>query len=450
MLSHRQWRALLALPALALPLLGVPAAKCHAQDPNPDSGGPAMILPDHANALYHVGDSITFTITWPAGTAPSSATYILNYGALTRVATGPVTISGNTATVSGGRFTKPGSLMLEVDWKSANGMPLKAFGGGIANPDDLRPGAPPPAGFNTFWAARLKELLAVPMNPRLTPEPSGVNGVSYSKITLDNIRGTHVDGQIARPIKGKKFPAIIQFQYAGVYGLQKSWVTDFAKQGFLAMNIEAHDIPIDKPAKYYQQLQSGPLKNYWNIGNDDPNKSYYLRMYLGCYRSIEYLKHRPDWNGKVLAVTGQSQGGQQAIIAAAMHSRDVTAVLVNVPAACDEMAPAVGRNSGFPNWYFNTAGKDPARVRQAGRYYDPANFAPMIRCPVLVGIPMRDEHLSPPDSIFATINLIKSPKDVIVMTKAGHEPRGDSQMPFYSAMYGRWLPALVQGKKPPQ
>lgn len=78
-------------------------------------------------------------------------------------------------------------------------------------------------------------------------------------------------------------------QYASVYGLQKKWVTDHAKDGWLAMNIEAHDIPIDRPPTYHRQQETGPLHFYWNIGNDDRNQSYYLRMYLSCYRAVESL-----------------------------------------------------------------------------------------------------------------------------------------------------------------
>ena len=61
---------------------------------------------------------------------------------------------------------------------------------------------------------------------------SGKSDVAYWKVTLDNIRGTHVYGEIARPEKGAKFPALLIVQWAGVYGLQKSWVTDRAAQGW--------------------------------------------------------------------------------------------------------------------------------------------------------------------------------------------------------------------------
>ena len=48
------------------------------------------------------------------------------------------------------------------------------------------------------------------------------------------------------------------------------------------LNINAHDLPIDQPTEFYKQQAAGPLKNYPYIGNDDREKSYFLRMYLSC------------------------------------------------------------------------------------------------------------------------------------------------------------------------
>ena len=38
-------------------------------------------------------------------------------------------------------------------------------------------------------------------------------------------------------------------QWAGVYALQKDWVTQRAGEGWLVLNINAHDIPIDESVK---------------------------------------------------------------------------------------------------------------------------------------------------------------------------------------------------------
>jgi cephalosporin-C deacetylase-like acetyl esterase len=164
---------------------------------------------------------------------------------------------------------------------------------------------------------------------------------------------------------------------------------------------------------------------------------------------VEYLKTRPDWDGKALVVMGDSQGGQQALMTAGLHPENITAVLALVPAGCDMLGPQVGHAPDFTRWYFNTAGgKDPDKVRQASRYYDTANFASLIQCPVLVGVGLRDE-VCPPAGVFAAVNQIASPKELIILSKSGHQNVNGSQAPYDERRWDAWLPALRQGQPAP-
>ena len=91
-------------------------------------------------------------------------------------------------------------------------------------PDQITPSAPAPADFDAFWAAKIKELDAVPINPQVEKVDISKGEVhrvasDYYTVTLDNIRGTHVRGQLACPTKPGKYPALLKVQYAGVYPL---------------------------------------------------------------------------------------------------------------------------------------------------------------------------------------------------------------------------------------
>ena len=231
-------------------------------------------------------------------------------------------------------------------------------------------------------------------------------------------------------------------------GCRKSWATDRAAEGWLALNIEPHDLPIDKPASFYKEQFDGPLKDYWSIGNDNRDTSYFLRMYLSCYRAVEYLKKRPDWNGKTLVVMGDSQGGQQTLMIAGLHPKNITAALALVPAGCDMLGPEIGRAPGWPHWYYNTEGKDPVKVRAASRYYDTANFTPHIKCPVLVGLGLVDETC-PPAGVLAAANQISAPKQIVILPKSGHQDHHGTQAHYNQLRYSVWLPALREGKLAP-
>ena len=406
-----------------------------------------VITPDKPSGVYQVGDTVRWTVEWKGTNAPA-AHYTFKSGGLTDVGQGDLNFSNGIASLET-KFDAPGTMLVEVKWQPESET-NRAVGGAVAAPDKIQPAAPPPADFDAFWKAKLDELNKVPMNPELEKVDSGKSGVAYWKVTLGNIRGTHVYGQIARPAEGKKFPALLILQWANVYPLQKIWVTDRARDGWLALDIEPHDLPIDKPESFYKEQQSnGPLKDYWTIGNDDRETSYFLRMYLSCYQAVEYLKTRPDWDGKTLVVMGDSQGGGQALMIAGLHPENITAALALVPSGCDTLGPEVGHATDFTHWYDRTeGGKDPKKVREASRYYDTANFARHITCPVLVGTGLRDE-VNPPAGVFAAVNQITSPKELIILSKSGHQNVNGSQAPYDKRRWNAWLPALQKGLPSP-
>lgn len=372
----------------------------------------------------------------------ANARYTLKSGGAAPVGSGNLVFTNNRATFDY-TFSAPGTVLAEITWQGDK--PGRATGGAVAAPEQIAPAAPAPKDFDAFWAGQIKALKKIAPNAVLEAAPSDKPTVSYWKVTLDNINHTHVQGQIARPEKGAKFPALLIPQWAGVYGLQKGWVTDRAAEGWLALDIEAHDIPIDKPEAFYRDLSNGPLKNYWNIGSDDRSASYFLRMYLSCYQAIEYLKTRPDWDGKTLVVIGGSQGGQQTLMIAGLHPQNITAALALVPAGADMLAPQAGRATAFPNWFYDVQNKDAQKVRETSRYFDVANFAARIKCPVLVGLGLRDETC-PPSTVFAALHEIRTPKEVIVLPRSGHQNEDGSQDAYVTRAYGVWLPALQQNK----
>ena len=164
-------------------------------------------------------------------------------------------------------------------------------------------------------------------------------------------------------------------------------------------------------------------------------------MYLSCYRAIDYLASRDDWDGRTLIVMGASQGGQQTLMTAGLHPQKITAALALVPAGCDQLGPALGLAPGFPQWYWKTKGKDETKVRETSKYFDVANFTPRIKCAVLVGVGLIDD-VCPPTGVFAAINQITTPKEVIVLPSSGHQDVNGSQGPYNDRLWKVWLPAL--------
>ncbi len=405
-----------------------------------------VVTPDKPDGIYSTGETVQWTLQKSDTIDLNPVRYTLKKGGLTVIGQGSVSFVDNLAKINY-TFGEPGTVLLEVRWGAEDSWRNRAVGGAVADPDQLKLSAARPADFDVFWESKINELAEVPMNPILEKEESGAEGVEYWKITMDNIRGTHIQGQLARPTKGKKLPALLIVQWAGVYPLQKSWVIDRARDGWLVLNINPHDLPIDKEPEFYKEQSQGALHNYWAIGNDDRETSYFLRMYLSCYRAANYLTERPDWNGKTLVVMGDSQGGLQALMTAGFYP-GITASLALVPAGFDMLGPEVGRKGGWPQWYEAMEGKDPVKVHETSRYFDVANFIPRIQCPVLVGVGLLDETC-PPEGILAGLNQLTTPKEILILPKSGHQDRLGSQEPFKLRREKVWLPALRSGKKAP-
>jgi cephalosporin-C deacetylase len=409
------------------------------------SADPALqVTPDVESGVYEPGKPATWNVAAKSGAEPGAGkiTYVVRPGGTGEAAKGEVELKDGKAQVTATRET-PGTLLVEIKWRAAGAAnDSVSHGGAVFAPDKIAASSPPPDDFDAFWKEKVAELAAVPANVQIAAIDVGDPKVEYFKITMDNIRGSKIHGQIARPAGKKDLPALLQVQYAGVYPLQRDWVVGQARNGWLSMNIIAHDLPIDEKPEFYKEKSDTELKDYPGIGGDDREKSYFLKMFLSCYRACEYLTQREDWNKKALVVHGGSQGGYQAIVTAGFHPA-VTAFAANVPAGCDHTGKLANRANGWPNWMGRTwQGKDAAKLQQTGRYFDAMNFATKIQCPGLIGIGLVDP-VCPPEGIFAAVNQMKGPKKVIIMPRSDHG--GDHKA--YYAVYGGFLKEQMEGPK---
>ncbi len=384
------------------------------------------VTAEKPGAVYQTHEKIVWDVQVSGdGAAPlQEAAYVLKQGGATVIGQGTLHFEQGRATLAT-ELNEPGTVLAEVTVPGQK--EIRALGGAAVEPGKIGRSAPCPEDFDAFWQAKVAELRAGPENPVLEPADSGRPGVDYWKVTLDNIRGTHIHGQLARPSGGRKAPALLILQPAGVYPLQKSWATDRAAEGWLVLNIEAHDLPIDAPPAFYDEQKKGPLNNYPSIGREDREQSYFLRMFLACVRAVDYLSERPDWDGQTLVATGSSQGGLQSFVSAGLNPK-VTEIMVLVPAGCDHTGALAGRR---PGWPFHLNHVEPAQAAQLQTlgYFDAVNFAARVRCPALIGLGLIDET-SPPTGVFAAVNQLRGPREVVVMPNSNHAGTGGTQAPY--------------------
>ncbi|MBQ7206651.1 MAG: acetylxylan esterase [Lentisphaeria bacterium] len=329
------------------------------------------------------------------------------------------------------KFSRPGALRAEFTILGDDGkrIPLKRgydqvrFAGGrigaAAEPDKILPGGKTPEDFGAFWKAQLDRLAQVKPEvlerKKLDKLPGAYNSVDMWDVKVASVDGVPVSGYLAMPKKAapKSLPAILLVQGAGVGSAAPSNIFRWAKEGAICLDINAHGVLNGQPRKYYDDLKKGKFKNYYSKVYPDREKHIFLNMGLRVVRALEYLRSLPEWNGRDLIIRGASQGGWQAVVGAALDPK-VTMCVAGVPAFNDfdgEFSPEMRR---MQRMHFGgairamKAGKEKtAELLKAQSYFDGANFAPMIKCPVYVTVGYLDLS-SPTTSVYALYNRISA------------------------------------------
>ena len=242
-----------------------------------------------------------------------------------------------------------------------------------------------------------------------------------------------MQGYLATPSSPGKHPALVIFQYAGVYALNPETAANRAAEGWLAFDVDSHDMPPD-------QATGAPLR-YQTEGDEDRETAYFLNMYLRDTRALDYIQSRPDWDGKTIVLMGVSMGGQQSLVTAGLNPGRVTALIVDVPSGADFDGGLHGRRTGYPSWP-----SDNPKAMQTGPYFDTVNFASHIKASALVAMGFIDTT-APPVGILTAFNQIQGPKEAVGMVESDHNSTSPQKQEAYDRRSKEVLDTLLRTGK---
>lgn len=374
---------------------------------------------ERKDALYKRGEAVNFIVKLADNGQPldGEIEWALTKDSVSLGKTGKAKVVGGEARVTGS-LDEPGFLQLRATY-TKDKTKLTALAGAGIDPTAVTPSAPTPKDFVAFWEAKKKQIAAVPMDPKLTPAKSSADTVEAFDVQVAAV-GAPVSGYFARPkgAKPRSLPAILTVHGAGVRSSILDGTVNWAKEGVLAMDINAHGIPNGKDKAFYDELAAGDLKDYRTRGRESRDTVYFLGMFQRLVRAIDFLTAQPEWDGRTLIVSGSSQGGYQAIVAAGIDSR-VSYFVAGVPAGCDHTGALVGRIAGWPK-FIGTSEKEPKKeVVEAVSYFDCVNFAKQAKAPGFFTVGFIDTTC-PPTSVYAAYNALPSQKEIFNDIPAGH------------------------------
>lgn len=388
-----------------------------------EPGYQLLVETDPPEAMYTVGQPAKFLVTLKRGDEPVSEADLicrLDEDGVPPVTEQKLTLDKGTARIEG-TLDEPGFLRCRVSWAGPNKQVLTATAGAAFDPHEIPPSLPVPDDFDSFWSQQKARLASVPMESKLAPVTSPVDGIECFDTEISCVPPRPVRGYFARPTGAapQSLPAILLVHGAGVRSSSLGGAAGSAKRyQALAMDINAHGIANGQPDAFYQELAAGELRDYRTAGREDREKCYFLGMFLRLVRAMEFLTSQKEWDGKVLIVKGSSQGGGQAIAAAGLDSR-VTLISAGVPAICDHSGQAAGRINGWPKLVPQANGQPDPQILQVARYFDSMNFATRATAEAIFSVGFIDGTCAP-TSVYAAYNNIPGKKRMINEPLMGH------------------------------
>ncbi len=376
---------------------------------------------DRPEAVYHIGEPVTFTLSVQREGKPVKEG-ILDVSVSQDRREILLRKSFNLASETPLRVEvtgkKPGFLLLNATYNGKTGAQgFNSVAAAGIEPEKIKAGSAAPSDLLNYWHGEY-EKLKKEVPPEFVVEPAGESPFcNHYRITANHFGGTKIRAGLAIPKKGNgKYPLIVSVPPAGNWG-----IPFWEYPGAMRLTITVFDRIFDKDKNTYEAFN----KDLWYFykGADRGRENYYYyKSILGVMRMLDYIRTRPEWDGKNLIAVGRSQGGGFALIMAALEAK-VTALAADVPALCDHHAGKKERMAGWPQLLSKVPGFD-----EQARYYDAAGFAEYVKCPAILSVGFIDTMCFP-SSVYAAYNNLPGEKKIYHGPLTGHG-WGEKKMEF--------------------
>ncbi|HET6316035.1 MAG TPA: acetylxylan esterase [Chloroflexota bacterium] len=281
---------------------------------------------------------------------------------------------------------------------------------------DYRSSTVRPADFDAFWADVMAAVDKLPLNATAEPLPErSTEAVEVFDVRYDSLDGVRIAGWYCLPRAAERpLPGLLIVPgYISEPTLPKSW----AKLGYAALGIGPR-------GKLRSNARYNPGYPGLLIDNIVDRHTYaYRGFYVDAARGIDFLLGRPEVDQQHIGIHGSSQGGALTITTSALRNDVVACGAAGAPYLCGFMDAARLTHS-YPyeeiNEYLRQYPERRAAVAETLNYFDGINFAPRIRCPMLVYVGLRDD-VCPPETGFALYDALTSPKDLHTYEGCAHD-----------------------------
>ena len=297
-------------------------------------------------------------------------------------------------------------------------------GAGVA-PHEVR-GGKEPADYDAFWADLERRLAAVPVTAERREVPCADKAVRLYAVKIACAGPRPVTGYLTIPVAASATNRMpIQACYRGA-SMAEMEAPKGGPHDRIRMEINVNGYDLGRGEAYIKDFFTSISKPGYGYGMDPESNasretSYWKDVALRAIRYLQWITTLPEWDGKTLELAAGSQGGWQALMAAARF-RKVTRLVTNGTWGCDWTGQDTrGRLKSTYR---------PKTTSPAMAYYDPVFAAARITCPVAITFAGMGDYVSPPSSLTALYNALKVPKKITYVQGETHgwRPGGDQTL----------------------
>ncbi len=255
-----------------------------------------------------------------------------------------------------------------------------------ADVDKIEAGLPEPADFDKFWKEQLKALDKIkPTVISKVEVDSGDPKYAAYDIKLKCVGDMPVSGVLTMPKNASKGSLEGRVEFQG-YGYSSASVKCYANA--IVFHVNTHGYENFKDSSYYRDFErTHPNYGFDKEQNKSPETCYFLNMLLRDLQGVKYVLGMPEYNGKGIILSGQSQAAMRSTAVAALMPDKVASLDIRIPWMSDVGGNLIrGLSTGFQQ-----ASADNMTLT----YFDTSNFAKRVVCDVKMSMNMGDTTCPP-------------------------------------------------------
>ncbi len=246
----------------------------------------------------------------------------------------------------------------------------------------------------------MADMRARPLDLKVTTAPELSNAhKTVSLVSFTGLGGRTIDGWLEEPAAPGKYVASFGARVQN-YQWPKPGPDDTTDTVSLAMKLYRDGI--------------------YNSGMETRETAEFRQVYADHARCVDVLLARDKVDPQRIVAVGASRTGPSALAAAALDQR-IALVDIHVPTSAGISWPT----RFYGGWGAHGSSTKPADVPlekwlRRLAYFDMVNFAPDVKCPVIIGLGLRDYGLSPAPGIIAAYAYLPGDKALGVSPWEGH------------------------------